>query len=117
MTKTALATRAILFRRNLRQINCPEYVLEEGKFYHGAGCEDCRNQGYKGRLAIYELLVMSEAIRPLILNREASSVIGQVAVNEGMRTLRDDGWQKVMNGQTTIEEILRVTMSDEHLKE
>ena len=47
----------------------------------------------------------------------ASSIIGQVAVNEGMRTLRDDGWQKVMDGQTTIEEILRVTMSDEHLKE
>jgi type II secretion system protein E len=104
-------------RDYLRQINCPEHVLEEGRFYHGAGCEECRNQGYKGRLAIYELLVMSEAIRPLILNREASSVIGQVAVNEGMRTLRDDGWQKVMNGQTTIEEILRVTMSDEHLKE
>ena len=104
-------------RDYLRQINCPEHVLEEGRFYHGVGCEECRNQGYKGRLAIYELLVMSEAIRPLILNREASSVIGQVAVNEGMRTLRDDGWQKVMNGQTTIEEILRVTMSDEHLKE
>ena len=104
-------------RDYLRQMNCPEHVLEEGKFYHGAGCEECRNQGYKGRLAIYELLVMSEAIRPLILNREASSVIGQVAVSEGMRTLRDDGWQKVMNGQTTIEEILRVTMSDEHLKE
>ena len=104
-------------RDYLRQMNCPEHVLEAGKFYHGAGCEECRNQGYKGRLAIYELLVMSEAIRPLILNREASSVIGQVAVNEGMRTLRDDGWQKVMKGQTTIEEILRVTMSDEHLKE
>ncbi len=101
-------------RDYLRQINCPEHVLEEGRFYHGVGCEECRNQGYKGRLAIYELLVMSETIRPLILNREASSVIGQVAVNEGMRTLRDDGWQKVMNGQTTIEEILRVTMSDEH---
>ena len=104
-------------RDYLRQMNCPEHVLEAGKFYHGAGCEECRQQGYKGCLAIYELLVMSEAIRPLILNREASSVIGQVAVNEGMRTLRDDGWQKVMNGQTTIEEILRVTMSDEHLKE
>ena len=101
----------------LRQINCPEHVIEAGKFYHGAGCEECRQQGYKGRLAIYELLVMSEGIRPLILNREASSIIGQVAVNEGMRTLRDDGWQKVLDGQTTIEEILRVTMSDEHLKE
>ena len=68
------------------------------------------------RLAIYEMLVMSETIRPLILKREASSIIGQAAISEGMRTLRDDGWQKVVDGKTTIEEILRVTMSDEHLK-
>ena len=60
---------------------------------------------------------MSEAIRPLILKREASSAIGQAAISDGMRTLRDDGWQKVVDGKTTIEEILRVTMSDEHLKE
>ena len=60
---------------------------------------------------------MSETIRPLILKREASSVIGQAAISEGMRTLRDDGWQKVVDGKTTIEEILRVTMSDEHLKD
>ena len=104
-------------RDYLRQINCPAHIIETGSFYHGVGCEDCRQQGYQGRLAIYEMLVMSEAIRPLILKREASSVIGQVAVNEGMRTLRDDGWQKVVDGKTTIEEILRVTMSDEHLKE
>ena len=86
-------------RDYLRQINCPEHVIESGTFYHGVGCEDCRQQGYKGRLAIYEMLVMSETIRPLI------------------RTLRDDGWQKVTDGKTTIEEILRVTMSDEHLKD
>ena len=104
-------------RDYLRQINCPAHIIETGSFYHGVGCEDCRQQGYQGRLAIHEMLVMSEAIRPLILKREASSVIGQVAVNEGMRTLRDDGWQKVVDGKTTIEEILRVTMSDEHLKE
>ena len=60
---------------------------------------------------------MSENIRPLILKREASSIIGQAAISDGMRTLRDDGWQKVVDGKTTIEEILRVTMSDEHLKE
>lgn len=104
-------------RDYLRQINCPEHIIESGTFYHGVGCEGCRQQGYKGRLAIYEMLVMSETIRPLILKREASSVIGQAAISEGMRTLRDDGWQKVVDGKTTIEEILRVTMSDEHLKE
>ena len=104
-------------RDYLRQINCPEHIIESGTFHHGVGCEDCRQQGYQGRLAIYEMLVMSEAIRPLILKREASSAIGQAAINEGMRTLRDDGWQKVVDGKTTIEEILRVTMSDEHLKD
>jgi type II secretory ATPase GspE/PulE/Tfp pilus assembly ATPase PilB-like protein len=63
------------------------------------------------------MLVMSETIRPLILKRETSSAISQAAINDGMRTLRDDGWQKVTDGKTTIEEILRVTMSDEHLKD
>ena len=86
-------------RDYLRQINCPEHIIESGTFYHGVGCEDCRQQGYKGRLAIYEMLVMSETIRPLILKREASSVIGQAAISEGMRTLRDDGWQKVTRWQ------------------
>jgi type II secretory ATPase GspE/PulE/Tfp pilus assembly ATPase PilB-like protein len=81
----------------------------------GAGCEECRQLGYQGRLAIYELLVLSEALRPLVLSRTASSTIASRAIEQGMRTLRDDGWNKVRNGITTIEEVLRVTQIEEHL--
>jgi type II secretory ATPase GspE/PulE/Tfp pilus assembly ATPase PilB-like protein len=61
------------------------------------------------------LLVLNEALRPLVLSRAASSTIAQRAIEQGMRTLRDDGWNKVRNGITTIEEILRVTQIEEHL--
>ena len=56
-----------------------------------------------------------EGIRPLILNRAPASTIAQKAIDFGMRTLRVDGWNKVRNGQTTIEEVLRVTQIEEHL--
>jgi len=81
----------------------------------GTGCEECRQLGYQGRLAIYELLVLNEALRPFILSRTASSTIAQRAMEQGMRTLRVDGWNKVKNGITTIEEVLRVTQIEEHL--
>ena len=99
----------------LRRIGFPEEEIGTAKFYHGVGCEECRQLGYQGRLAIYELMVMNEAIRPLILARTAASTISQKAIEMGMRTLRVDGWEKVKAGITTIEEILRVTQSEEHL--
>ena len=81
----------------------------------GAGCEDCRQLGYQGRLAIYELLLLNEALRPFILSRAAATTIAQRAMEQGMRTLRTDGWNKVKAGITTIEEVLRVTQIEEHL--
>ena len=99
----------------LRRISFPEEEIPTAKFWHGAGCEECRQLGYQGRLAIYELLVVTEALRPLILQRAASSTIAQAAIEDGMRTLRVDGWNKVRNGITTIEEVLRVTQIEEHL--
>jgi type IV pilus assembly protein PilB len=100
----------------LRRIGFPENEIDTTKFCKGAGCEDCRQLGYQGRMGIYELLFMDEAIRPLILSRAASSTIAQRAMENGMRTLRNDGWKKVKNGKTTIEEVLRVTQTEEHLK-
>ena len=102
-------------RSYLRKIGFPEELMDTTKFMRGAGCEDCRQLGYQGRLAIYELLVLNEALRPLILSRAASSTIAQKAMEQGMRTLRVDGWNKVRNGITTIEEVLRVTQIEEHL--
>jgi type II secretion system protein E len=99
----------------LRKIGFPEDEIETAKFWKGAGCEHCRQQGYQGRMGIYELLILDEAIRPLILNRSPASTIAQRAMEQGMRTLRTDGWNKVRAGQTTIEEVLRVTQTEEHL--
>ncbi len=102
-------------RSYLKKIGFPEADMDSTKFMRGMGCEACRQLGYQGRLAIYELLVLNEQLRPLVLSRAASSTIAQRAIEQGMRTLRDDGWNKVRNGITTIEEILRVTQIEEHL--
>ncbi len=99
----------------LRRIGFPADEIGTAKFWKGAGCEHCRQLGYQGRMGIYELLVLTETIRPLILNRVPASTIAQKAIEAGMRTLRVDGWNKVRNAQTTIEEVLRVTQIEQHL--
>jgi len=99
----------------LRRIGFPEADIGVAKIWHGAGCEQCRGQGYQGRKGIYELLIVTEALRPLIMNRASATTIAQRAIEAGMRTLRTDGWKKVKEGTTTIEEILRVTQMEEHM--
>jgi type II secretion system protein E len=91
----------------LREVGFP---VGEGKtkFYRGRGCEECRFTGFKGRTGIYEVLVMHENIRPLIIEHATSSAIKQTAAANGMKTLRDDGWLKVKQGITTVEEVGRV---------
>jgi type II secretion system protein E len=102
-------------RNYLRRIGFPEDEIQTAKFWHGVGCEQCRQLGYQGRMGIYELLILNEALRPLILNRAPASTIAQRAIEAGMRSLRTDGWNKVKAGSTTIEEVLRVTQIEEHL--
>ncbi len=99
----------------LRRIGFPENEIPTAKFWHGVGCEHCRQLGYQGRMGIYELLILNENLRPLILSRAPASTIAGRAIEHGMRTLRTDGWNKVRNGSTTIEEVLRVTQIEEHL--
>jgi type II secretion system protein E len=100
----------------LHRIGFPEADIATAKIWHGTGCEECRQLGYQGRKGIYELLLVSEAIRPLIMNRSSATAIAQRAMEAGMRTLRNDGWIKVKGGETTIEEVLRVTQMEEHLE-
>ncbi|MGB0583338.1 MAG: GspE/PulE family protein, partial [Limisphaerales bacterium] len=100
----------------LTKLGYPSDQIEGARFWKGAGCETCRQQGYQGRQGIYELLLLNEQLRPLILQRAASSTVASKAVELGMKTLRHDGWEKARNGITTIEEILRVTQSEEHLE-
>ena len=103
-------------RDYLLKLGFPESEMPTARFWRGKGCEDCRQLGYQGREGIHELLVMTETIRPLILNRSAASTIAARAMENGMKTLRTDGWKKALAGVTTIEEVLRVTQSEEHMR-
>ncbi|MDQ1684445.1 MAG: type pilus assembly protein PilB [Frankiaceae bacterium] len=78
--------------------------------YRAVGCSACAKTGYKGRLALHEVMPVSEDIERLAVERASAAVIGQVAREQGMTTLRDDGMAKVLNGVTTLEEILRVVV-------
>ncbi len=87
------------------------------RFQRGAGCDQCRQTGYQGRAAIYEVCVITEPLRRLIMRRRDGSELKQCAVAEGMETLRQDGWRRVAQGKTTIEEVVRVTQTDEVMAE
>ncbi|MFA7692074.1 MAG: type II secretion system ATPase GspE [Candidatus Hydrogenedentales bacterium] len=80
--------------------------------YRGEGCDKCAQRGYYGRSGIFELMVMSNHIQELVLHGADSNVIKREARREGMRTLREDGAEKMLRGETTIEEILRVTRDE-----
>lgn len=81
---------------------------ENAKFYKGKGCEECGNSGYYGRIGIFEVLPVTDSIAKLILERSPASVIEKKAREENMITLKQDGYLKVLEGETTIEEVLRV---------
>ena len=82
------------------------------KLFRGAGCEECRGTGYRGRTGIYELFPIFEDVRSLILRRASSREIRRRAIDMGMVTLRQDGWLRAVEGVTTIDEVLRVTQED-----
>ena len=122
------ATAGVIAQRLVRKIcpNCkveveiPEETLKEfasfqGKkytFYHGKGCKACHGSGYRGRTAIFELLTLNDEIRNMIVTRTATGLIKQAAIRNGLRTLREDGMQKVIAGETTLDEVMRVTQLD-----
>jgi general secretion pathway protein E len=97
----------------------PSPSMGEGKgegapllLHRGAGCEKCKGKGYLGRTGIFELLVIDNDIRPMITERVDSQRIKNHAISRGMKTLRQDGLEKVLQGITTLEEVLRVTQKD-----
>lgn len=92
----------------------PDFPFDrfQGTLHRGVGCRKCRGTGYSGRLGIYELLISTDEVRQLAHDRASSWKIKQAAVNHGMRTLREDGWMKVLRGETTVAEVLRVTKGD-----
>lgn len=84
----------------------------EGKLWKGKGCRSCRQSGYRGRTGIHELLVTNDVIKDLIVQRVNAGVIRLEGLKSGMITLRQDGWRKVLNGTTTIDEVARTTAGD-----
>ncbi len=95
-------------REAVRRLSEELAEVEDLVLYRGAGCEYCRQTGYKGRTGVYELLVVTDRIRELVVRRASANEIREAARAEGFRTMRDDGIRKVLEGVTTIEEILRV---------
>ncbi len=81
--------------------------------YKAEGCESCAGTGYSGRKGIFEVLPVTDGIRELVMSRSDASMIKRKALGEGMNTLRQDGVRKVLNGMTTMEEVLRVTQEDQ----
>lgn len=83
--------------------------LKEFKFYRPSGCQLCNGKGYKGRIGIFELLILDDDIRTLISEHPVAFEVRQIARTKGMRSLREDGWLKAAQGLTSLSEILRVT--------
>jgi type IV pilus assembly protein PilB len=94
----------------LRKNDFPPEICDRDDvvLYRHKGCSRCNNTGYKGRLGLYEVMIVSEAIRRLTVERKSADEISRVAAAEGMRSLREDGIEKVLLGLTSIEEIARV---------
>ncbi|HJX99073.1 MAG TPA: GspE/PulE family protein [Chthoniobacterales bacterium] len=130
----ASVVKSFIAQRLVRTI-CPEcaeeveypsdYLAEIGfpvkelgtKFKRGKGCDHCRQTGYQGRAAIYEVCLVTEPLRKLIMQKKDGGELKQCAISEGMETLRHDGWRRVAGGNTTIEEVVRVTQTDEVMAE
>ena len=128
----ASSVRAVMAQRLVRRIckNCKQpytpskyeiqlmgmsqEYLDSHQFYKGAGCDKCGKTGYKGRIGIYEIFMVSEDMAKLIFRNEPSGVIREAARRNGMRSLRDDAVRKAEAGITTLEEVIYTTLMDEN---
>lgn len=87
----------------------PDFNWQGENLFRGRGCRECRNTGHSGRKGIFELMVLNDELRELILQRASAGKIRNAAIKNGMITLRDDGWLKVRKGITTISEVVQST--------
>ena len=90
----------------------PEALLAEAQFRRGAGCESCNQTGYSGRVPVSELLIVDEPFREAVLQKMPTSALEEIAIKQGMRTLWQNGLQRAITGQTTLDEIIRVLAAD-----
>ena len=109
---------AVLAQRLVRVI-CPRCKRPDGQTlsptgqmvetFRGAGCDNCFNTGYRGRVGIFEMMQLNDEIRRLIMKNEDASILTEAARRNGMNALREDGWGKIAAGATTVDEVMRVT--------
>ncbi|MCH7813693.1 MAG: hypothetical protein IID40_06695 [Planctomycetes bacterium] len=93
-------------------MSASDFEFESGtELYRGKGCRDCRHTGYRGRAGIFELLLMTDEMRAMVVKHASATEILVVARRNGIKLMREDGWSKVLTGMTTVEEIQRVTKS------
>jgi type II secretory ATPase GspE/PulE/Tfp pilus assembly ATPase PilB-like protein len=90
----------------------PETLRAGAQFRHGPGCEQCNNTGYSGRIPVSELLVVTEPFREAVLRKVPTSALEEIAIQQGMRTLWQNGLDRAVTGQTTLEEVIRVLAAD-----
>jgi len=90
----------------------PDDVADR-KFYHGAGCDFCRSTGYSGRMGIFEIMLLDDELRDMILARKSTNVMREAARKRGMRALREVGLLAIYDGMTTIEEVIAQTIYEE----
>ena len=96
----------------LYELGMEKADIKDQKFYRGKGCDNCNNTGYKGRIGLFELMVMNDDLREMILRNVTTDELRNKAVEYGMITLRDYGKQFVFQGHTTAEEVVRETVHD-----
>lgn len=98
--------------QELRSLKIPAAQAAAGSFRRGAGCAACQGSGFRGRLGIFEILVVSDAIRELIYAGASATRLRETAHAEGMQTMREDGVRKIIAGLTTVEEVASITVGD-----
>jgi type IV pilus assembly protein PilB len=94
----------------LYEIQLTPDQVDEREFYFGTGCDDCKTTGFKGRTALYEIMILNRVIRELIIDKKSTEVLRSSAREQGMFALRDAGLLKIYDGLTTIEEVMRETL-------
>jgi type IV pilus assembly protein PilB len=94
----------------LRQVGMPEEMIADAAVHTAVGCANCSNTGYRGRVALHEVMTVTDEIEQRLVGRATGADLRELALEQGMVALRDDGWVKVADGITTIEEVLRVSV-------
>ena len=87
--------------------------VEGRTFYRGRGCAECKKTGYRGRMALFEIMTLDDTLREMIMSQASTAVLRAEARRRGMRTLRESGLLAIYEGQTTIDEVVRETITED----